>query len=191
MLRELYITKACLTFLRLWKLSWLPKKLENLLSWNIMETCSYSQYLLIVRRATATVWSLSSSTGWFVGKIYQWILWRDCLYLQFRKVTVTIQSSLLLAYKNGLLRAVTDNDWCTPAFWLDRQWLRLSFYLQDLILWYHFQVWLQSTPMRLLQEHQTNVSWLYGFDIAYPFLTDLSGYMHGFNYWFDLQVGYV
>ena len=37
MLRELYITKACPTFLRSSGLNWLPRKLENSLPGNIME----------------------------------------------------------------------------------------------------------------------------------------------------------
>ena len=57
-----------------------PSKLKNLLSGNTMGTCSCSRYLLIVAKTSATIWSLSSSTGWLVRRTYQWILWRDYLY---------------------------------------------------------------------------------------------------------------
>ena len=57
--------------------------------------------------------------------------------------------------------------------------------------WYHFQVRLRSPPMRLLREHWIEISRLHGLDIANPFPPDLSGYVHGFSYWFDLWIGYV
>ena len=48
---------------------------------------------------------------------------------------------------------------------------------------YCFQVWLRSPPIRLLQKHWIEISWLHRLDIANLFLPDLWGYMHGFSYW--------
>ena len=63
MSRELCITKACSTFLKSSELRWLPRKLENSLPGNTMETCSCSQYLLIVGRTPVTIRFSSLSVG--------------------------------------------------------------------------------------------------------------------------------
>ena len=98
------------------------------------------------------------------------------------------------AYKDNTFQAGID-DWCTRASgdnfrrcnlipWFPRFSDRnLVFTSKFWFFWYHFQVWLHSLPIHLLQKHWIETLWLHRLDIVNPFLSDLSGYVHGFSYW--------
>ena len=179
-LKELCITKACPTFLKLSELSWLPRKLENSLPGNLKETCS-CRYRLEghesrLGRDCLCHWK-DTSYDLILVIIDQLTCWKDLLMgfatgsplkgrqLRFdphycwltkmghyEPVQITTDAPILEAsYTSSSSTAVTAHAFST-----------------------------KTSNRNLMTTCQKNL--LHGLDIANPFPPDLWGYAHGFGY---------
>ena len=158
MLRELCITKACSTFLKSSELSWLEGIMMRAL-WHWENSRTRCQEIALDLQSLPIPthrWKVTSYNSILVVNRLKKILYDE-------PVQISIDASRL---PNSIV-----SDWdsvFTSKFWF---------------FWYHFQVRLRLPPMRLLQEHWIEISWLHGLNLANPFPPDILGYVHGFSYW--------
>ena len=156
MLRELCITKECSTSLKPPELSWLPRKLENLLPGNAIKTQSCYQYLPIGR----TPVTIRSSI--LLTCLHQSRLKRDYLCLLVRRYSTSRHRIIdTPGLANVLVNLVVRRHGLPDAIVLQGSVVTSKFWSPQ----YYFQARLSYHPHAAYQEdcdlHSTiHISWM-------------------------------